>query len=425
MNTNGINFLHRDIVKKLEPWLERDEIIVIFGARQVGKTSLLYYLKNKLEEKGKNTFYIDLEDIELRTTLNTPRSLISYLESLGWKRKEYAYVFIDEFHYVENATSTLKYLHDHYRMLKFIITGSSSLKLKFKMGEPLTGRKVVFVLYPLSFREFLRFSKKDYLLKILENSYSKVISQPFLSQMLTAYEEYVLYGGYPKVSLEPSYNMKKALIKEIQSTYIEKEIRSIIREENYMKFKSFMEFIASQNGGLLKVLEASKEIGITRDTAHRYLTILEETYIIGLVKPYASNRQKEIIRMPKAYFLDTGFLNFTIKDFRSFSLRNDTGKLIESSIYTSFLRALDDKENIRFYRTKAGNEIDFILTMEQEIIPVEVKWQKDPKIPLIINNFLTATKSKKAYIISKGIYGENKIGDITIKFKSPWDIKDL
>ncbi|MDH5186923.1 MAG: AAA family ATPase, partial [candidate division WOR-3 bacterium] len=194
------NFLYRDIVKKLESWLIRDEVMVILGARQVGKTSLLFYLKNNLEAEGKKTYFIDLEDIELRASIKSARNLISFLETLGWRKGEKTFVLLDEIHYIENITSILKYLHDHYPELKFIVTGSSSLRLKFKMAEPLTGRKVIFSLFPLSFREFLRFSGKEQLKDVLARTEGNPITEPFLSQVAAAYEEYMIYGGYPKVA---------------------------------------------------------------------------------------------------------------------------------------------------------------------------------------------------------------------------------
>jgi len=185
--TKKINFLYRDIIARIKPWIERDEIIVILGAREVGKTSLLLYLKDEIEKKGEKTFFIDLEDLDLRAYLDTPRYLLSYLEALGWRKGERAYLFLDELHYVRNASSILKYIHDHYKEIKIIATGSSSFRLKFKLKEPLTGRKVIFTLFTLSFLEYLNFTGKDELKKILEESKGNPIPEPFISRLFSAY----------------------------------------------------------------------------------------------------------------------------------------------------------------------------------------------------------------------------------------------
>ncbi|MGB7055391.1 MAG: ATP-binding protein [bacterium] len=412
--------MSRRLVEKLNNWIERDEIIVIYGARQVGKTSLLRYLQKNLDAQGKKTIFVDLEDIELRSALKTARNLIAYLEAVGWTKGERFYVFLDEIHYMENAPSVLKYVHDHCPELKFIITGSSSLKLKFKMGEPLTGRKVVFVLYPLSFDEFLNFTGKTELREILSRFGPKPIPEPLLAQIAAVYEEYVMYGGYPKVALTPSRDMKIQVLKEIQTTYVEREIRSLVAEESYGRFSSLVEYLAAQNGGFVNVTEISKEAGIARETVMRYLSILEETFIVARIKPWTRSRQKEITRMPKLYFLDTGFLNYITKNFGSLSLRPNTGTLVESAILTTLLREMEEIEEVRFWRTKSKDEVDFILRGGKEIIPIEVKWSARMKIPAGLRILLKGRLTQKAFVVVKNLYGEEKINSSIVTFLPPW-----
>jgi len=422
--SKSLNFLYRDIIKKIDKWLERDEIIVILGARQVGKTSVLRLLQTELVSAGKKTYFIDLEDIEIRNALKTVRNVISYLTAMGWRKedKEITYVFLDEIHYMENCTSILKYIHDHYPRLKFIVSGSSSLKLKFQMAEPLTGRKVVFILYPLSFLEFLEFTNRVELSRIIKQYKSKPIPEPFLSQINSAYEEYIIYGGYPKVALTPEYEMKVKVLKEIQTTYLEKEIRSLVAEESFVKFSSFVEFLATQNGGLLKSLEISKEVGIARNTVIRYLSILEETFIIKTLRPWAKSRAKEIIKMPRLFFLDTGFLNYTLKTFQNLSLRANSGLLVESGVYVSLLQYLGDMDELRYWRTKAGEEIDFLLRRENRIIPIEVKWSGYPKISNAFRKFIKENPVDKGYILTKNSYKVERVNNCQIKFFPAWAI---
>lgn len=421
--SNSSNFLYREIVKKIEPWVERDEIIVILGARQVGKTSLLKLFQHQLESSGRKTYFIDLEDIEIRNSLKNARDLIAYIGALGWSKNEKIFLFLDEIHYLDNCTSILKYLHDHHPEIKIFVTGSSSLRLKFKMSEPLTGRKVVFILYPLSFTEFLLFSGKNDLYQIIKKMKGQPIPEPLRIHIRDAYEEYIIYGGYPKVALTPAYQMKLAVLKEIQTTYLEKEIRGLIGDNNFSKFRTFVEYIAVQNGGLVKVLEISKEVGIARNTVARYLTILEETFIIKTLRPLARSRSKEVIKMPKVYFLDTGFLNYTLKSFQNLSLRPNAGILIESAIYTNLLKNLKDIEDLRYWRTKTGEEVDFILRRNTNYIPIEIKYSEYPKISDGLRKFMKKFNLRKGYLVCKTAHMEERINNGKIIFLPPWAIE--
>jgi predicted AAA+ superfamily ATPase len=243
------------------------------------------------------------------------------------------------------------------------------------------------------------------------------------AQIRSAYDEYLIYGGYPKVALTKSYELKTHILKEIQTTYIEKEVRSLITEDNYKKFSSLVEFLAAQNGGLVNITEISKEVGIARDTVLRYVNILEQTYIIKTIRPWARNRQKELTRMPKSYFIDTGFLNYTLKNFGVMSRRPDAGMLVESAIFTTLLRELTEFEDVRFWRTKSKEEIDFLLKRNDKLIPIEVKWSERPKLPAGFRAFLKSGAAPQAYVVMKNYYGEESIHGKNVKFLPPWALR--
>jgi len=415
MYTKINNLLPRELLKEIEPFVERDEIIVILGARQIGKTCLLRYIQKKLEEEGKSTFFIDLEDIELRGTIKSPQDLLSYIRALGYKGG-HAYLFIDEVHYMQKATSILKYLHDHHPQLKFFITGSSSLKLRFKLGESLTGRKIIFILYPLSFKEYFLFSGNEEMVQILTTFRNKKIPEPFLTHISKTYEEYILWGGYPKVAMTPSFDIRAEILKEIFTTYLEKEVRGLIREEMFERFNYFVRFLAAQNGNLLKILEVSKELGLQRSTVQRYLTILEETFMAKRLLPVAKSRQKELTRTPKFYFFDTGFINFLTKDFRPLSMHPNSGSLVETSIFTFLLRRLSPLEEIYFWRRKNGQEVDFIIHTRGGYVPVEVKWHNNSKITTSLKNFVKSYNPAMAVVSTKSMWQNKKLNSCKIQF---------
>jgi len=415
MYTKIDNLLPRELLEGIETFVERDEIVVILGARQVGKTCLLRYIQKKLKGEGKFTFFIDLEDIELRGAIKSAQDLLSHLRARGYEGGR-AYVFLDEVHYMQNATSILKYLHDHHPELKFFVTGSSSLKLRFKLGEPLTGRKIIFNLYPLSFEEYLVFSGDEELKQALTTFKDKKIPEPFLTRISKAYENYIIWGGYPKVAITPSFDMKAEILKEIFTTYLEKEVRSLIREERLEHFSRFVRFLAAQNGNLLKILEVSKELGIQRTTVQRYLTILEETFMATRLLPVAKSRQKELTRTPKLYFLDPGFINFLTKDFRPLAMHPNSGSLIETSVFTSLLRGLSPLEEIHFWRTKNGQEVDFIIRGRGEYVPVEVKWHDDSRIATSLKNFIRSYNPTVAIVSTKSMWQKKEFGRCKIQF---------
>lgn len=409
------NLFPRDLLQDIESFIGRDEIIVVLGARQVGKTSLLRYIQKKLEGEGKTTFFIDLEDIEIREALTSPHDLLSYLKARGYRGGR-AWVFLDEIHYLKNATSILKYLHDHFPELKFFVTGSSSLRLRFRLGEPLTGRKIIFNLYPLSFEEYLSFSGNEELREVLRTFKENEIPEPFRNRIYKAYEEYILWGGYPKLALTPSLDMKTALLKEIFTTYLEREVRGLVKENKFEHFSRFVRFLAAQNGNLLKVLEVSKELGIQRTTVQRYLSILEETFIARRLLPLVRNPQKELIRTPKLYFLDTGFVNFLTRDFRPLSLRPDLGFLVETCVFTSLLRRLSPLEEIYFWRSKRGEEVDFVIRREGEYIPVEVKGNNNLRVPTPLKNFLRNYNSPLGVVVTKSVWKKEKMDSRKVLF---------
>ena len=395
----------REILPRMESFFGTDEIVVVLGARQVGKSSLLLYLQELFRREGKDTYFIDLEDIEIRKEIVSPSGLLSYLKMKGYKSGRKAYVFLDELHHLEDATGILKFLHDHHPGLKFFVSGSSSLRLRLRMRESLMGRKIVFILYPLRFPEFLLFREERELLGILREHGLKGITEPFLGRLLSLYEEYLIWGGYPKVVLTENVEIRRERLKEIFTTYMEKEVYEFIKREKAGRFSDLVSFLGAQSANLYKTLEVSKEMGMQRPTVERYVKILEETFVVKRLYPFATNLQKELTRTPKLYFLDTGFLNFAIRDFRPLRLRQSPGIFVETGVFVSLLFSLPSHADIRFWRKRGGREVDFVIRMDGNIIPVEVKWKDNPRIPGALIEFMDLYKSPCGFLFTSGTYG--------------------
>lgn len=348
----------RKIVAEILPYLLSREAVVIYGARQVGKTSLLQYLKWK--HLKTNVFYFDLELPDLLELCNRgPEQVFSYLLQKGADEKSKIYLMIDEIQYLDDPTKFIKLIHDHYPTLKLFVSGSSTFEIKKKFKESLVGRTVNFELYPLSFEEFLIFKNRKYR---LEKDNIKAIND----ELILLAEEYIRFGGYPQIVLEKSEEKKKVYLSQIINTYIKKDIRDIGNIRNISAFNKLLELLASQSGQILNVLELSNTLQIERTTILEYLDLLEQTFIIKRITPFHKNLRSELSKNPKVFFLDTGMMHLLwLKDFPKVIL----GNTFETFVFSELLRL---HHQINFWRTTNKQEIDFVVS-NKRLYAVEVK----------------------------------------------------
>lgn len=388
-----MKYFQRKLQKEIRPWLEKPDIIVILGARQVGKTSLLSLLKDDLKElwgDSKNILTFNLEDAGHLTALNRdPKHFKEYLIFSGADPKKESVVMIDEIQYLDDPSHFLKYLADLEPSIKLIVTGSTSIKVK-KFKDGLTGRKKSFHLFGLDFCEFVLFKGKEHFTPILEAfNFKKVISNqtemdpqrilPFRNELEILFEEYILYGGYPKVVLAGSQEEKLQELQELFETYELKDVNILFDVSNIAAFKNLFRLMAGNSGNLLNINEVAGTIGIGRDTVKRYLAVLENSFITYSLPPFHSNVRKEITKMPKLFFQDTGMRNFALKNFTELNFRPDRGSLFENAIFCEFYKNLGLVDQIFFWRTLSKNEVDFVLTGNQKVA-IEAKFSSDSQL---------------------------------------------
>lgn len=361
----------RAIFDKIANFLFTDDIIVIHGARQVGKTSLLYFIDRYLQGNKKKTHYIDLEDSRFVRILNEGvDEFIKYLKGEGFaqtlKSKEKIFVFIDEIQYLKNPTSFLKLIADHHKNIKLIVSGSSSFAIKDKFKDSLVGRTVNFEIFPLSFEEFLDFkeykiNKKIFLMRDL--------TEIHLEELKKLYKEFVLYGGYPKIVLAENLELKEKYLQQIIDTYIKKDIKDLANIQSIEKFNKLVEVLASQSGQLLDITELSSTCRLAKQTIENYLFILENTYIIKLLKPYHRNIRSELFKTPKIFFFDCGLMQMLwLKQLQ----KEIIGQVFETCIFSELIKKYGIN-NVLYWRTTDKKEIDFILTEGGKILPIEAK----------------------------------------------------
>mgnify|MGYP001567118007 FL=1 len=273
-------------------------------------------------------------------------------------------VFIDEIQYLKNPTNFLKYLYDeHGGKIKLIVTGSSAFYLDKKFRDSLAGRKIIFPVNTLSFREFLLFKKE----KDLYQKDFNVLGLAEKNKLSAYYYEYLLYGGYPRVVLS-ELNEKENILRELAYSYIKKDIYEAGVRQDEIFYKLF-KILAGQVGCLVNSSELSNTLDISKTAVDNYLLVMQKSFHIFLVKPFHQNIRKEISKMPKIYFNDLGLRNFFTGDFRGLAARNDQGQLLENAVFRQ-LRERYELEKIKFWRTTDQKEIDFVVG-DQEALEVK------------------------------------------------------
>ena len=368
--------MERAILNKLIDHSSKKPFTILIGARQVGKTTILKQLYNRLLENETNVFYLSFEDPDILNQIHLhPDNIFRY--AIRPSENQKVYIFIDEVQYASNPSNFLKYLFDSYAPnLKIIATGSSAFYIDQKFQDSLAGRKTIFELYPLSFEEFIIFKNENRLLKdlqLIRNNPEYISTNINLFKLLL--EEYIRFGSYPGVVLEKDEKNKIDLLKELKSSFLKKDIlESDI--ENEEKFYLLLTLLANQSGQLLNVHELCNTLKINEKTLTRYIFVLQKCFHIQLIKPYYNNVRKELTKMPKIYFNDLGLRNSLLNQFNLLENRTDKGELLENLVYT-FLRDTYDKETIKYWRTADNNEVDFIVeTSYNEGFALEVKWDE-------------------------------------------------
>ena len=385
--------MHRFIFSKLKSHLTKKPITLLVGARQTGKTTLMYQLMEDLKAAKERTFFLTLEDSKILEQLNHhPEYLFQLIPPLDNTQKNF--VFIDEIQYLNNPSNFLKYHYDLYRQnLKFIVSGSSGFYINDKFKDSLAGRKRIFNLPTFSFEEMLYFKNRT---ELIEYVNQEKIPRIYYVELIKLLQEYLLFGGYPDVVLEPSINEKKAIISEIANSYVKKDATeaNMRHPEIYL---NLMRIFAAQIGNILNLNNVGSNINMDRKTVDVYLRLMRMSFHITLVKPYFRNIPKEIRKMPKIYFNDLGLRNHFIKNFEAIALRQDRGELLENYVFRKFLDIYGEDE-IKFWRTQKKQEVDFII---QEENAFEVKFseryfkkshykyfiEKYPEIPLQLIHF--------------------------------------
>ena len=385
-------------IKKIDSGFRSVSIVVLIGARQVGKTTIAKSFKID----GDNLF-LNGQDPEIAEVFQKLSTLETYLKAyLNPKLK--GLLIIDEFQYIIGISTMLKILTDKHDGIKILCTGSSSLDILQRVEESLAGRVRVIEVFSLSFEEFLMF-KDSKLAKLYstfdENTENSALTAPFQALLL----EYLTYGGLPRAALTDNPVEKIEVLNDIYQTYLLKDVRNYINNEHFVGFNKLVRLVAGQIGNLLNINHLSRETGLPYKKCEEYIYLLEQMYIIKLIEPYYTSKRKIVGKMKKVYFCDIGLRNIVYGSMVNATLRSDGGHIFENHVLLELSRRITAGNTISFYRTTDGVEVDFVIDRLTEKIAIECKFSqlKKPISIKALNNFCEMEGIGKKYIVNDNL----------------------
>ncbi len=343
--------VQRNIQTSIEGLIDFDKAIIIKGARQVGKTTLI---KALLAGKS-NVLWIDGDDPQDRLLWNNTSKA-----NLKLYIADFDFIVFDEAQRIENIGLTVKMILDLKMKKQVFISGSSSLNLSSSINEALTGRKWTFELFPFS--------------------WSEIVGEIKLFPAIQALDVLLIYGSYPEIFLSNKHKIRR--LKELSSSYLYKDILEVGQIRKPDLIIKLLKALAFQVGAEVSYNELANMLQVDNQTIKKYIGLLEDSYVIFRIEPHATNKRKEIATSRKIYFYDNGIRNALINNYNPLSERNDIGALWENFIVSEFLKKqayLEQDGTIKFWRTKSGSEIDLVLDVGPSLSVYEIKYNSKKK----------------------------------------------
>lgn len=347
------------------------QILVLLGARQVGKTTIL----KKIFPEAR---YLEVDTEVVRNTLEK-YDAVAYQQLLSGGDSDD--VVIDEIHKLTDPGRAAKIIYDQLPQFKLIITGSSSFRIKNKISESLAGRKIDYHLYPLTLGEYLVQSGLES--DSINKSFQKMISGQKLTEVARSYDinsylnQRLIYGMYPEMISHPQDSL---YLTNLIDSVVFKDMLDLSLLENKSAALSLLKLLAYQIGSQVNYHDLSVRLGIGEKTVKRYIELFEQSFIIFTLKPFSQRKRDEISKLPKIYFYDLGLRNALINNFSENETRGDYGQMFENFIISEIFKLNYYEKhnfNLNYWRTKSGSEVDLVLSRNEnkELIAVEIKMQ--------------------------------------------------
>ena len=354
--------IKREAFRQIINKLEAGKVLVLYGPRRVGKTYILEEIQKSLKETEKIAYLKG--DQRIVKEAFSSENPVSMMEFMG---KETTLLILDEAHKIKKIGENLKVLIDEFKDLKIIASGSASFDLSNRLSEPLTGRKKVVQMYPVSAREIIETKNRTYFDQFLEN--------------------HIIYGGYPEVVNHDTLDKRQEYLHVLLDDYLFKDILELDQIKNSDKLRDLLKLLAFQIGKEVSLSELGNATNLHKDTVYRYLDLLEKSFIIFNVRGYSKNLRKEITKTSRWYFYDNGIRNALINNFNILNLRDDIGQLWENYIVMERIKKQSFDaiySNNYFWRTYDQKEVDWVEERDGKLFGYEIKWnpKKKPKAPI-------------------------------------------
>lgn len=367
-------YIKRVVQKHIEANLYQGKVIVVYGPRQSGKTTMV---KNIIEGiKSSKYLLCELPEVSEILQTQSPEKILSFFGDVNL-------VVLDEAQTVKNIGRILKVLVDTHPEVQIIATGSSSFELSNVIVEPLTGRKLEFMLLPLSVEEMLGFKDRF--------------------EVSGEIEQYLRYGLYPGIYV--SKQEKSAiLMQEITTSYLFKDILAFRDIRNSEMLVKLVQLLALQIGSEVSYTEISNSLGIDQITVQKYIDLLEKLFIIHRLTPFSRNLRKELNKKRKIYFYDLGMRNALLRNFNLLDIRQDVGALWENFCINERLKLISNNQifaNRYFWRTWDGAEIDYVEDRDGMLRGYEFKWTKGSKQIKAPKVWKEAYKNSEFYVVNR------------------------
>lgn len=345
-------FIDRELTQNIQQNLFQGKVILLFGSRQTGKTTLLQHMLNRLDKK---VLFLNGDEADVRSMLAGPTSSRLKLIAAGFE-----IVFIDEAQRIPDIGLTLKLFVDLLPEIQVIATGSSSFELANRLNEPLTGRKWEYHLYPISFEEMVA-------------QHGWLEEKRLLSHRL-------LFGYYPEIVTHPA--SAEARLKELSGSYLYKDLLMLEGIKKPVVLEKLLKALALQLGSEVSYQELARLVGVNANTVEKYIDLLEKAFVIFRLTAYSRNVRNEIKKGRKIYFFDNGIRNAIIGNFSQLDLRTDTGALWENFLVSERMKCLANNQQDAtryFWRTTQQQEIDYLEEKDGQLSAWEFKWNPTAK----------------------------------------------
>lgn len=347
--------IERSIEKLAQQYLVPGKVVLIMGARRVGKTTLLKKVKNQAKEK---VLYFNGDDIDTHE-LFAKRSVTNFNRIIG----DHKMLIFDEAQEIADIGKKLKLIVDEFPHLKILVSGSSSFDLNNKTGEPLVGRAIFLRMHPFA--------------------QSEIEQQENAIETKGSLEDRLIYGSYPDVWKAKTSNDKKQYLKELVNAYLLKDILSFDGIQKSDKLLNILKMLAFRVGSEVSIESMGNDLGLSKNTVDRYLDLLTKVFVVYRLDGFSKNLDNEITKKSKWYFYDNGIRNALINNFNPLSLRDDTGKIWENYLLTERIKRHSFNQwtgNMHFWRTHTKQEIDLIEEENENLNAFEFKFNPKKKV---------------------------------------------